>query len=224
MIEKPIAFDESDLDLIKMEYEKDDFCSLSWSAEHLKVIKQKIKDYYLSKGVQNNTCPYCKRDLNTQHGRCWDIEHIIPRSHAKYFMFEPYNLCLSCIDCNQAKSNKDITVGMLLDSKARVHYPLESAKYKFIHPHFDNYEEHMIIIEEGLLYWAKTPKGEQTKTICSLDRFQKYVGITDHDSNARMIIALTNAALAETDFDTKKKLITDVASISLKCAVSIHQC
>lgn len=223
MIKSPILFNHNEQLLINLECDKVDFSSLSWSAEHLKPLKDKIKDHYLSKHIQNNRCPYCRINLHTQHGRVWDIEHIIPRSHAPYFMFEPYNLCLSCVPCNQAKSNKDITLGMLVNSKAKKSYPLESTKFKFIHPHFDNYNDHMIIIEEGLFYWALTPKGESTKIICNLDRFQKFLGISDHDANARMIITLTTASINESNIETKKQLMSQIAALSIKCAVSIHQ-
>jgi len=139
------------------------FCNKSWGNDELKGIRKKIKDFY--KEEQGFTCPYCQIHMPVKHGMAWDIEHIIPLESNPKFMFEALNLCVSCKDCNIHKSNKPV----LYSKKAN--FPIESEHYKIVHPHFDDYGTHILVIAVGDLYKPITKKGEDTIGICKLYRF-----------------------------------------------------
>ena len=54
-------------------------------------------------------------------------------------MFEPKNLCVSCIDCNLEKKDKKVTI-----SKAKKKLPNNSSDYLIVHPHFDTYNDKIV--------------------------------------------------------------------------------
>ncbi|CNG42082.1 HNH endonuclease [Yersinia kristensenii] len=100
MINNPIVFNQEQLDIIAGIKAKVNFNSESWMCDEVEILRPIIRQYYAIE--QNSTCPYCKMQLNTQRGRTWDVEHIIPRSAVENFMFEPLNLCVA------QKREKDI--------------------------------------------------------------------------------------------------------------------
>lgn len=189
--------------------ESEGFCGNSWSDDDIKNLKETIKEHYLT--VQKTTCPYCKRNLQSRHGRHWDIEHIIPRSAVANFMFEPLNLCMACVDCNGAKTDKKVT-----KSSAKKRYPKQSSNFLIIHPHLDKYEEHIIIIKPGFYYVAKKEKGAKTIETCSLNRFYEFSNfgseVGDDDRIFLLSEQLKNAELEETKIAIRK----EIAALAIK--------
>jgi len=162
----PVNYDEKHKNFIDLFNKRNEKDADYWSKDECKEIKKFIKDHYIKS--QKFTCAFCKQKIVQKHNRAWDIEHIISRSSYAEFMFEPKNLCLSCIDCNIKKGRNSVLITN--DIKK---FPSSSNLYKIIHPHFDKYEEHINILVEGALYQVinNSSKGRETRRIYGLDRF-----------------------------------------------------
>lgn len=212
----PVKYSKNELEIIKNKLSHEGFNYESWSDDDLQPIKERIKNHYHS--IQNTICPYCKQKLNSTHGRVWDIEHIIPRSHAPNFMFEPKNLCMSCVDCNSEKSNKKITT-----SKAQHKYPTDKEQFLIVHPHFDDYDENIIILETGLFYYPLKPKGRKTIEVCGLDRFYKFAGFGDSGNIFEKIQILSERASSVSDLKIKEGILSQIAAIAMKGVIKIRK-
>lgn len=204
-----IDFDENEKEYIKKKLALSGFSHNSWADEDLSKIKSKIKAYYLYE--QKTICPYCKRNLQTSNGRFWDIEHIIPRSYCKEFMFEPKNLCMACVDCNNAKSDKKVT-----KSRAKVKYPIKSDLFFIIHPHLDVYEDNLEPIRPGFFYIPKTEKGSKTIEICNLNRFYQSAGFGDDGTITERILCLTTSLGMVKNPVIKKDILKQLAELAIK--------
>lgn len=135
-------------------------------------VKREIKNHYLK--AQDYTCAYCQQKIVVNHNGAWDTEHIAPRESYPRFMFVPENLCVSCKDCNGAKSNKPVLV-----SKSRRTFPKQSKDYTICHPHFDVYSNHIRVVGEAVLYLPRTKKGQTLIEMCGLLRF--VYGFADYE-------------------------------------------
>jgi hypothetical protein len=136
-----------------------------WDRDEFSEIKKHIKNHYITE--QNYTCFFCRQRFVNNHGRVWDIEHILSRSAYPKFMFHPKNLCITCPECNMAKGDKS----SLSSEKIRVLFPSQSSSYSIIHPHFDIYEEHIEATVPGKMYRLRSKKGRTTYRTYGLDRF-----------------------------------------------------
>ncbi|KAB7661756.1 HNH endonuclease [Plesiomonas shigelloides] len=212
----PIEYSQDEKEIIKAKMSEKSFTHKSWSDEDILAIKESIKSHYHK--VQKGVCPYCKQQLNSTHGRYWDIEHIIPRSHVPSFMFEPKNLCMSCVECNSEKSDKKVT-----SSSAKTIYPTKPQQYSIIHPHLDNYEEHLLVIEAGLFYYPLKPKGRKTVEVCGLNRFYEYAGFGNNGDIFQTIQALTAAASSVEDDSIKHKILGQITALALRRMVENTQ-
>lgn len=137
-----------------------------WDGDDAGLVKVKkvIKDHYLK--IQDYTCAYCRQRIEVEHNGAWDTEHIIPKDSYPQFLFEPENLCVSCKDCNGAKTNKEV-----LRRKGRVRFPREAKDYLFCHPYFHVYTDHVRVVRKAALYLPKTEEGKRLIEICGLLRF-----------------------------------------------------
>lgn len=185
MIENHVVYSEEQLQLLGQYAEREDKSGADWSNEEFNEIRTAIKAHY--KVEQNYKCPYCATVYPVTNGMAWDIEHVVPKDKKVGFMFEPRNLCVACKDCNGAKSSKEVLV-----NPRRVRFPNRSCDYKIVHPHFDNYEEHISAIVPGNFYRPLTKKGEFTIISCGLLRFygvvQKEQPEQDIDDLAKALI------------------------------------
>ncbi|MNT53053.1 hypothetical protein D3C72_1901190 [compost metagenome] len=85
-------------------------------------------------------------------------------------MFVTTNLAAACHGCNGAKSDKDGLVNKeALVSRRRKTYPKRSEDFRILHPHYDNFEDH--ILAARMIYIGKTEKGKNTIYACDLLRF-----------------------------------------------------
>lgn len=134
-----------------------------WSDDAAAPVKAAIKTHYIAE--QDFTCCYCKKQVLQANHDVWDAEHIIPKETHPQFMFEPLNLTISCGPCNEAKGNQNV-----LKNKTRITFPQKSTDYIIVHPHFDDYDEH-------ILWWGHvvapngSDKGQKTIEMCKLLRF-----------------------------------------------------
>lgn len=129
-------------------------------------LKLRIKTHY--RDEQKQTCPYCSVVYPSGHNRAWDTDHIIPKSENANFLLEPKNLCATCIKCNECKRDQSVTKKTWA---GKTQYPTQSEDFIIVHPHFDNFDEHIEIT--GYVYSPKnnSEKGAETIRICNLLRF-----------------------------------------------------
>lgn len=156
-----------------------------WDCPDLNPLRSRIKRFYLQ--GQDFCCCYCRKQNLVQHGRAWDIEHVIARALNAAFLFEPENLAVSCIDCNVAKRD----TGVL--ARQRQAFPRDSAAYTIVHPHFDDWDQHFMF--GGVVYVPLTAKGAETIKVCQLYRFYALQGQDALCINDRRYIALAERAL-----------------------------
>ena len=132
-----------------------------WENSSLKAYKDRVRQYYRQQ--QNRKCVYCRMDVSSATGY-FHIEHIVPKSVHPEWMYEPFNLCLACPQCNSAKNIQEV-----LDNTDITDLPTESSDYLIIPPHIDRYFDNTEIVD-GLLYKGLTKKGEYTIKLCNLTR------------------------------------------------------
>jgi hypothetical protein len=145
--------------------------------------------------AQDRRCVYCKRTVLRPELGHRELDHILPKSqtpstgfdgvkaasNAKEdrrhtrgylaFQYEPENLAVSCKRCNSFKGSFDSLVDR---THAPVAFPTQSQDYQWVHPHYDDYTDH-IEIQQGLLYVAvvSSPKGLAVIHACGLDRAEE---------------------------------------------------
>ncbi|HEM7950361.1 HNH endonuclease [Citrobacter koseri] len=197
---------------IEEKLKSDTFCGDSWSDNDISDIRDSIKQFYIHE--QEFTCPYCMQITRSNNGRMWDIEHIIPRENEKNFMFSAENLCVACPDCNNRKGATRVST-----SKATKILPTRSDLYLIIHPHFDEYSQHIEVIKPGAFYVAKTKKGEKTIGICGLNRFYEYAGYSQGVTSDNLILQLANALTNAQTEQEKRQIRRDLAFAALKSNV-----
>jgi uncharacterized protein (TIGR02646 family) len=157
-IDHPYEFDGDDLILIDNNF----VIHEDWDKNIFSGLKEKIRDDLRPK--QNNKCCYCKRELGHDIKEV-DIEHIIPKATYPDFTFTPENLALSCPGCNTIKGDKSVLL------KRIVRHPSHSNHHSIVHPHYDIYENH-ILIHNGCVFEAISKKGSHTITVCQLFRLK----------------------------------------------------
>lgn len=133
-----------------------------WNDDVVNPVRAEIKDHYIAE--QGRRCCYCGREYPTDNKAVWDGEHIIAKTLAPQFMFEPCNLAASCKDCNIAKREDEVRA-----NPKRKTFPDQPQHYVIVHPHFDNYGDH--IRWYGEVVRALTPKGKALIIMCDLLRF-----------------------------------------------------
>lgn len=146
--------------------------SSTWTNPLAAPIRSYAKNHYITE--QGHCCCYCGEQWLTDHHRVWDLEHVVPKALHPQFMFEPRNLAIACPDCNRAKSDRETLV-----DPAVVEYPTSAADFYVVHPHFDEWSEHIERLGR-FIFEPRSAKGEWTVKNCNLGRFAlKYVDPTD---------------------------------------------
>lgn len=175
MITQPIEYTEGEaaivnaFDQLPTEVKTGDY----WGDEAVKPLRGRIKTHYIT--VQNNRCCYCNIHIPSENHNNWNAEHVVSRAKHPRFLFTPKNLSVSCLDCNIAKSEQEV-----LNNPNLVNYPNASSAFKILHPHFDNFEDHIWV--SGFVYLGKTLKGKKTIYMCDMLRYStKYI---DWDNSA----------------------------------------
>ncbi|NIG16790.1 HNH endonuclease [Pantoea sp. Cy-640] len=204
-----VNYSEKALLKIKEKLKSNGFCGSYWSDDDIDFIRKEIKYHYIK--AQAYTCVYCKQVIKSTNGRVWDIEHIISRELACEFMFEPKNLCAACPECNHRKGAHRVT-----QSKARRRLPSKSDDYSIVHPHFDNYDEHIEAIKPGEFYISKTQKGEKTISLCGLNRFYEFAGYDEAVTSNNQILQYANMLSNIKDESQKKICLRNIATLAIR--------
>jgi hypothetical protein len=198
-IQVPITYSLDFRRLIEAKLSDPTFAYQDWSNDDLLDLRRFIRDYYRD---VTKKCTYCKKDVSLQSANNCHVEHIIPKSLGiKKFIFEPKNLCVICSDCNEIKRNKEVDDNydkILLKNKPYKSYPRSSDSFLIVHPHFDNYEDH--IFKCGDIYIDLTSKGSYTMYICKLNRKIHKFGIEPILLDKSELFDLFNDIMNEKNF------------------------
>ena len=102
--------------------------------------KVKIRDYHMAR--HQSRCCYCRVNLHGAGHFMTDREHLLPKSVPEFrsLSYTMWNLGIACKRCNMEykKSKTDFVVA--LGNAAALK---DSDNYRFIHPNFDLYREHL---------------------------------------------------------------------------------
>ncbi|UYC14029.1 HNH endonuclease [Xanthomonas sp. CFBP 8445] len=156
-----------------------------WADESLELVRCEIRDHY--RRAQLFRCVYCLNPLAVRAAVGSPVEHIAPKSIYLNYMFEPLNLCVCCPDCNEYKSNREVHADPPVKGRVPVAYPEDPGSFRIVHPHFDDYSEH--IRRAGILYIPFSEKGSYTIYVCNLGRYLNELGMSEelfNDLNAVM--------------------------------------
>lgn len=144
-----------------------------WMNPCLDEFKKRFRDDMLLK--QNYMCAYCRLKLHPNEATP-EIEHIVDKGGHPDWMYEPFNLCLSCKICNTKKNRKNV-----LKDVAVAALPTDSEAYLLIHPHLDKYSDYIEFVGD-VLYKPKgdgDSKGANTIKFCELNRLEVAIARAD---------------------------------------------
>jgi len=211
-IEIPISFSEDFKNVINQKLSDPDFKYQDWSNEDLFPLRRYIRNYYRD---LTKKCVYCRKDVSLQSANNCHVEHIISKSSDPLkFIFEPKNLCVLCSDCNEIKKDKEVEDKILKRNKQYRRYPNSSDSFLIVHPHFDNYDEHIFKCED--IYIDLTPKGSYTIYICKLNRKIHKFGIEPVLLSQSELYDLFNAIMNETNFTKQNMLFNKLRAYFIK--------
>lgn len=162
-----------------------------WSEDQAKATRDAIKDHYIAE--QGYRCCYCRQKVLSKNKGDWQGDHVIARDTHAQFMFEPRNLAICCRGCNGAKSNKNV-----LKNAKRKTFPVNSTDYLIVHPHFDEYDDHIRWFGQ-VCAPRKSTKGAKTIEICGLMRFAADFAGLDTDVNDRRFDDLVGKLMTTTN-------------------------
>jgi len=199
---QPYVFTREDLNCIAQHFSNS---HKDWTKKGLNRVKGRIKKYLLIS--QRKKCVYCKSKIR-QGTTAIPIEHVVPKSKYSQFTFESKNLVLSCPMCNIQKGTKETLTDPLGTA-----YPTDKAGFLIINPYFDNYDDHLEIIDD-IFICAKSTKGTKTIEICKLDRLELAIEkaedqyINSANAHTKLILQLIN-----THDVTLQKRVNEILSV-----------
>lgn len=163
----------------------------------LSSVKTKIRNLHMAR--HGNRCCYCRKNLHGGGHFIIDREHVLPKSRAtfKLLAYEIWNLGIACKRCNmQYKKNKfDFLVDQADPKKFR-----SGTNYRFIHPNYDLYKDHIRISmiqndDFTIVKYTKqgTEKGDYTYEYFNLKELE--IGSCDLAQGAQQMDSLGQGAL-----------------------------
>lgn len=145
-----------------------------WDDDTLSLIKRKIKTYCLEKTTHQ--CCYCRKDFTDEFNMVIDIEHVLPKSRYGDFIFQMFNLSVSCKRCNM--KIKGERLDFLIDPNVVYHQPEDSSQYLLSHPNLDDYFQNLgynaqfIDNKKFVKFVPKTNKGQFTYDFFKLNQME----------------------------------------------------
>ncbi|MGS0536282.1 HNH endonuclease [Pseudoalteromonas sp. SaAl2] len=192
-IKSEVLFNKAQKQLISDVVDNPDFKHSDWNNDNLSKelagLRSFIRKHY--RVQQNKRCAYCRKDMSVVSALNCHVEHIVPKSLHDKYMFLPKNLCVVCADCNQIKKDKE-TLTLNQGGKKRTRYPRASSGFKIVHPHFDNYEDHIDISRDNW-YIDRTSKGHFTIGVCKLNQRSADYGIDEPNEVLQLAVELQSA-------------------------------
>jgi len=138
----------------------------SWGRHALKPVRAEAKGWLLD--AQRYHCHYCRCPIEDNIGYL-ELDHVVPKSLAPQFCYEPLNLVLSCKRCNNAKLSHNTTTLSEAALGLRSKLPFGKTLYKWIHPQLHTYSDH-IRIRGDALYEGRDAIGTKVIEVCKLER------------------------------------------------------
>lgn len=197
-ITHPVEYNEEQKSLVQRKLDDPNFHHTDWSADDLAELRSAIRHHYRSE--QDGLCAYCKNPVSVTSVMNCHVEHIAPKSIHREFIFEEKNLCVICADCNEIKRDQETSAEVhetIANASGRKFYPRSSAAFLIVHPHFDDWSDH--IEKLGSYYCDKTKKGWFTIGICVLNRSLRKFGWQPALTREKKIRELMNLYLDEQD-------------------------
>lgn len=196
-IDTAIKYSPEQLKVIERKLNDVNFTHSEWSSDDLQNLRSGIRDFYRIK--QNGKCAYCQNDISIRSAANCHVEHIIPKSIILKFIFEPKNLCVICADCNEIKRNKEVLNNEQITTvnKTPKQYPRASNSFLIVHPHFDNYNDH--IEKFGQYFFDKTNKGHFTIGACLLNRRLREFGWEEQVIDENIVRMLMQSYMDSSD-------------------------
>jgi len=171
-------------------------------------LRSAIRRFYRSEQV--GICSYCRGQVSISSAANCHVEHIVPKSLYIDFIFEEKNFCVICADCNTIKRDQETTGDVpdtVVNGKKRKQYPRSSNAFHIVHPHFDNWNDHIELFE--VFYVDKTAKGHFTIGACVLNRRLREFGwekeITDYVQFTELATKLLDSKNPIEQMDVLKK-------------------
>ncbi|SDZ70593.1 TIGR02646 family protein [Variovorax sp. YR266] len=186
------------------------FTHEDWARDELEALRHHIRAHY--RRAQVGICAYCRQSVSLQSAMNCHVEHIAPKSKYRHFIFEPKNLCVICADCNAIKREQEVLRNepdTVVGGEGRKRYPRSSNAFKIVHPHYDEYERHIKVVN-GAYYLDLSSKGHFTIGACKLNRRLREFGWEAPYDDADV------SAAAEKFLGTKDPLTRSAALKSLQ--------
>lgn len=196
-------------------YHKED-----WTSSHLDGFKNRLRDHLREQ--QHRRCAYCRLRIHENEATA-EIDHIVPKDKKPLWMYDTFNLCLSCKLCNTKKGHSK----KIVENDNMTSVPQNSDAYLIVHPYLDQYSEHIELVDD-MLYKGVSDKGKYTIELCGLNRYQlaeaRAEQIIIHDSSRYVKLML---ALVDDDHrilvDNIDKLIENIKKIIKEYRETLNQ-
>lgn len=204
-----IVYSDKQNKLIKSILEKHKSIDPIWELEEIEDLKKELRKFY--RNEQKVLCAYCKYPVSVIYPTNCHIEHIAPKSIHPEYIFEPKNLCVICADCNQIKRDQE-TINQIPDTikkKYKSKYPDKSEDFYIVHPHFDKYDDHILIIN-GYYIDKGSKKGNFTIGACLLNRKLLIAGWEPQVVDDTDLINEFSEYISETDFHKRVKKLDKI--------------
>lgn len=137
-------------------------------------LKVKIRNFHIE--IQGNSCCYCKTTTVGNVDFIVDREHILPKGRYPRYTYEIWNLSASCKRCNMSYKREKTD---FIENEESIDTDLyNSNRYKFVHPNFDCWYEHLNRVDYknmGMLLTvipSRTEKGDYTKSFFNLTELE----------------------------------------------------
>lgn len=143
--------------------------SQPWNSSCVGAFKQELKKHLIEN--QKNRCCYCLKSLQHESERSKHIEHILPKSIFPSYMFDYYNLAISCVRCNSdiKGTNTDFLSDQLDNYRNNTNWSYKVYSrdiYRIIHPHLDKINNHLtmkIVTKDNRTYHFYKLKTEKSR-------------------------------------------------------------
>lgn len=204
-----IVYSDEQDELIKSILEDDKSSNNKWELEEIDELKKELRKFY--RNEQKVLCAYCKSTVSVIYPTNCHIEHIAPKSIHPEYIFEPKNLCVICADCNQIKRDQE-TINLIPDTikkKYKTKYPDKSEDFYIVHPHFDKYDDHILIVN-GYYIDKGSKKGNFTIGACLLNRKLLIIGWEPQIVDDADLINDFSEYISETDFHKRAKKLNKI--------------
>lgn len=139
--------------------------------ETLRTLKDRIRGHHLLRHDSN--CCYCKMPLDGGGRYMVDREHILPKRPFGHLAYAIFNLSAACKRCNMEMKGQRLD--FIVNRIAVGADPENEAHYRFIHPNFDLWSDHLkrYVVQENsakLIKYVVVPNSR--KGAYTVDFFQ----------------------------------------------------